>query len=175
MRASWARSSCATARSGTARCSRGWACELSGLDVEITEGALQEDSEAEIRKLKVLQAAGARIAIDDFGTGYSSLARLSSLPVDTLKIDRSFVSRLPDEKSGRTLVSTIISLARAMNMTVVAEGVETTEQLGVLWEMGCDQSQGYLHSKPVNREELAQLLEHGKGKLMLPAANPALV
>jgi diguanylate cyclase (GGDEF)-like protein len=154
---------------------RGWTCEFAGLDVEITEGALQEDSEAEIRKLKVLQAAGVRIAIDDFGTGYSSLARLSSLPVDTLKIDRSFVSRLPDERSGRTLVSTIISLARALGMTVVAEGVETTEQLGVLWEMGCDQSQGYLHSKAVSRDELAQLLEHGKGKLMLPAANPAVV
>jgi diguanylate cyclase (GGDEF)-like protein len=149
-----------------------WSNRFAGLDVEITEGALQEDSEADVRKLKTLRAAGAKIAIDDFGTGYSSLTRLASLPIDTLKIDRSFVSKLPDEKIGRTLVTTIISLARAFEMNVVAEGVETTEQLGVLWEMGCDQSQGYLHSKPVTREELAQLLEHGKGKLMLPAAKP---
>jgi diguanylate cyclase (GGDEF)-like protein len=145
---------------------------FAGLDVEITEGALQEDSDTDVRKLKMLRAAGAKIAIDDFGTGYSSLTRLASLPIDTLKIDRSFVSKLPDEKIGRTLVATIISLARAFEMNVVAEGVETTEQLGMLWEMGCDQSQGYLHSKPVTREELAQLLEHGKGKLMLPAAKP---
>jgi diguanylate cyclase (GGDEF)-like protein len=147
-----------------------WSTRFAGLDVEITEGSLQEDSEADVRKLKTLRAAGVKIAIDDFGTGYSSLTRLASLPIDTLKIDRSFVSKLPDEKIGRTLVATIISLARAFEMNVVAEGVETTEQLGVLWEMGCDQSQGYLHSKPVTREELAQLLEHGKGKLMLPAA-----
>jgi diguanylate cyclase (GGDEF)-like protein len=150
----------------------GWSNRFAGLDVEITEGALHEDSEGDVRKLKMLRAAGVKIAIDDFGTGYSSLTRLSTLPIDTLKIDRSFVSRLPDEKVGRTLVSTIISLARAFEMSVVAEGVETTEQLGALWEMGCDQSQGYLHAKPVNREELAKLLENGAGKLMLPAAKP---
>jgi diguanylate cyclase (GGDEF)-like protein len=151
----------------------GWSNRLAGLDVEITEGALQEDADGgDVRKLKVLRAAGVRIAIDDFGTGYSSLARLAGLPIDTLKIDRGFVSKLPGEKTGRTLVATIISLARAFEMNVVAEGVETTEQLGVLWEMGCDQSQGYLHSKPVGRDELAKLLEHGSGKLMLPAATP---
>jgi diguanylate cyclase (GGDEF)-like protein len=150
----------------------GWSNRFAGLDLEITEGALHEDSEGDVRKLKMLRAAGVKISIDDFGTGYSSLTRLSTLPIDTLKIDRSFVMRLPDEKVGRTLVSTIISLARAFEMSVVAEGVETTEQLGALWEMGCDQSQGYLHSKPVNRDDLAKLLEHGSGKLMLPAAKP---
>jgi diguanylate cyclase (GGDEF)-like protein len=146
-----------------------WSNRCAGLDVEITEGVLQDDSEAEIKTLNVLRANGVKIAIDDFGTGYSSLSRLSSLPIDTLKIDRTFVSRLPDETSGKTLVSTIISLARAFEMTVVAEGVETTEQLGALWEMGCDQSQGFLHSQPVSRDEFAQLLQHGKGRLMLPA------
>ena len=127
-----------------------WASSNCGLDVEITEGTLIDDSDATLKKLERLRAAGAKIAIDDFGTGYSSLSRLADLPIDTLKIDRSFVARLrPDDRSGRVLVRTIISLARSFNMTVVAEGVETFEQLGLLWDMECDQSQGYLHSKPV--------------------------
>lgn len=157
---------------GFLKATQSWSNSHAGLDLEITEGVLQEDSEAEVKKLNVLRANGTKIAVDDFGTGYSSLSRISSLPIDTLKIDRSFVGRLPDEKTGRTLVSTIISLARAFEMTVVAEGVETTEQLGVLWEMGCDQSQGYLHSIPVTRDEFANLLQHGKGRLMLPAIPP---
>lgn len=157
---------------GFLKATQSWSNSHAGLDLEITEGVLQEDSEAEVKKLNVLRANGTKIAVDDFGTGYSSLSRISSLPIDTLKIDRSFVGRLPDEKTGRTLVSTIISLARAFEMTVVAEGVETTEQLGVLWEMGCDQSQGYLHSIPVTRDEFADLLQHGKGRLMLPAIPP---
>ncbi|MGH7082359.1 MAG: EAL domain-containing protein, partial [Acetobacteraceae bacterium] len=90
-----------------------------------------------------------------------------------LKIDRCFISRLPDDRSGRTLISTIISLARAFNMTVVAEGVETEEQIGELWNMGCDEAQGYLFSRPVPCDELAQLLEHGKGRIMAPVAGRA--
>jgi diguanylate cyclase (GGDEF)-like protein len=140
-----------------------------GLDIEITEGMLLEDSEAEMKKLEVLRAAGVRVAIDDFGTGYSSLGRLSELPIDTLKIDRSFVCRLPHDHSGKTLVGTVIALARAFNMNTVAEGVETLDQLSALWEMGCDQLQGYLMSKPVARDEFAMLLERGNGRLLLPA------
>ncbi len=147
-----------------------WADPSCGLDVEIIEGMLLGDSSAAVRKLERLRAAGVRIAVDDFGTGYSSLSRLSELPIDTLKIDRCFINRLSDERSGRTLVATIISLARAFNMTVVAEGVETEEQLGALWNMGCDQAQGYLLSRPVPSEELAHLLEHGRGRIMLPVA-----
>jgi EAL domain-containing protein (putative c-di-GMP-specific phosphodiesterase class I) len=140
-----------------------------GLDIEITEGMLLEDSDPQIEKLDVLRAAGVRIAIDDFGTGYSSLGRLSELPIDTLKIDRSFVCRLPHDHSGKTLVGTVIGLARAFNMNTVAEGVETHEQLSALAEMGCDQLQGYLLSKPVTRDEFAKLLERGNGELLLPA------
>jgi EAL domain-containing protein (putative c-di-GMP-specific phosphodiesterase class I) len=158
--------------SGFLRVAQPWSNGDVGLDIEITEGVLQDDSEVEIKKLNVLRASGTRIAIDDFGTGFSSLSRISSLPVDILKIDRSFVRRIPEEKCGRTLVATIISLARAFDMSVVAEGVETTEQLDALWEMGCDQSQGYLHSVPVTRDEFAQLLVHGKGRVMLPAIAP---
>jgi len=110
-----------------------------------------------------------KIAIDDFGTGYSSLGRLAELPIDTLKIDRSFVSRLrPDDRSGRMLVWTIVNLARSFKMTVVAEGVETHEQLGLLWDMECDQSQGYLHSKPVAAVELAELLRSTRNGYILP-------
>jgi PAS domain S-box-containing protein/diguanylate cyclase (GGDEF)-like protein len=146
-----------------------WASSSCGLDVEITEGTLIDDSEATQKKLERLRAAGARIAIDDFGTGYSSLSRLADLPIDTLKIDRSFVSRLrPDDRSGRVLVQTIISLARSFNMTVVAEGVETVEQLGLLWEMECNQSQGYLHSKPVLAAEMVELLRSSRHGMILP-------
>lgn len=146
-----------------------WASSSCGLDIEITEGTLIDDPEAAQKKLERLRAAGAKVAIDDFGTGYSSLSRLADLPIDTLKIDRSFVSRLrPDDRSGRVLVQTIISLARSFNMTVVAEGVETLEQLGLLWEMQCNQSQGYLHSKPVVAAEMAELLRSSRHRMILP-------
>jgi EAL domain-containing protein (putative c-di-GMP-specific phosphodiesterase class I) len=144
---------------------RSWANAACGLDIEITEGALLDDCGADVKRLKLLRSAGVRIAIDDFGTGYSSLSRLSDLPIDTLKIDRTFISRLPDDGSGKTVVSTIISLAHAFGMTVVAEGVETEDQLGVLWELGCDQAQGFLFSRPVERDGFAELLEKGKGRL----------
>jgi len=126
-----------------------WTTAEAGLDVEITEGALQEDSVEEISRLAQLRTYGAKIAIDDFGTGYSSLSRLSSLPVDTLKIDRSFVKQLPASAQGLSLVQTVISLAQAFAMTTVAEGVETEAQFDLLRESGCTQSQGYLHSRPV--------------------------
>ena len=137
------------------------------LDIEITEGALLDDSPSEVKKLKLLRTAGVRIAIDDFGTGYSSLSRLSELPIDTLKIDRTFITRLPHDRTGRTLVATIISLGRSFDLTVVAEGVETEEQLKALREMGCDQAQGFLLSRPVPRDAMTELLEHGRGNLML--------
>jgi diguanylate cyclase (GGDEF)-like protein len=136
-----------------------WANAACGLDIEITEGALFDDSAAEVKKLELLRAAGVRIAIDDFGIGYSSLSRLSDLPIDTLKIDRSFISRLPNDGLGKTLVTTIISLAHAFGMSAVAEGVETEDQLAVLREVGCDQVQGFLLGRPVARDALTELLE----------------
>lgn len=129
-----------------------------GIDIEVTEGALVGDSEACVHSLRLLRAAGIRIAIDDFGTGFSSLGRLSELPIDTLKIDRSFTARLPADRKGCTLVSTIIGLAHAFDMTTVAEGVETHAQLNYLIGEGCDESQGYLHSRPVPKEEFERLL-----------------
>jgi diguanylate cyclase (GGDEF)-like protein len=129
-----------------------------GIDIEVTEGALLGDSSSCVRALRLIRNAGIRIAIDDFGTGYSSLARLSELPIDTLKIDRVFTRRLPDDRRIGTLVATIIDLAHAFDMTTVAEGVETQRQLDYLARAGCDESQGFLHSRPIPRLEFETLL-----------------
>jgi diguanylate cyclase (GGDEF)-like protein len=146
---------------------QGWSNSASGLDIEITEGALTEDCAAEVKKLQYLRGLGVRIAIDDFGTGYSSLSRLSSLPIDTLKIDRSFVRPVPTDPSARVMVKTIVTLARALNLKTVAEGVETQEELDFLWQVGCEQSQGFLHSKPVPADEFAEFLERGRGPMLV--------
>ncbi len=146
----------------------GWATPFAGLDVEITEGILQEELASELTKLRLLRNAGVRIAIDDFGTGYSSLSRLAKLPIDTLKIDRSFVCQVPTDHAGRMLVKTIITLAHALRLTTVAEGVESQDQLDFLWQSGCDQSQGFLHSPALPSNEFMTLLEHGRGNLVRP-------
>jgi diguanylate cyclase (GGDEF)-like protein len=138
---------------GTLAHDAGW-----GIDIEVTEGALLGDSTSCVQALRLMRDAGIRVAIDDFGTGYSSLARLSELPIDTLKIDRVFTRRLPDDRRTGTLVATIIDLAHAFDMTTVAEGVETQKQLDFLTRAGCDESQGYLHSRPIPRVEFEQLL-----------------
>jgi EAL domain-containing protein (putative c-di-GMP-specific phosphodiesterase class I) len=141
-------------RAATAECESGGF----GVDLEITETGLLHDMEGASRKLRELRAAGMRIAIDDFGTGYSSLGLLSKLPVDILKIDRSFISGLPSDRASVTLVSSIVGLASAFNLAVVAEGVETLGQLELLRRLRCDYSQGYLHSRPVPAAELERML-----------------
>jgi EAL domain-containing protein (putative c-di-GMP-specific phosphodiesterase class I) len=110
------------------------------------------------RQLRELRAAGLRIALDDFGTGYSSLGLLSKLPVDLLKIDRSFISGLPGDHSSMTLTRTIIALASSFGLLTVAEGVETAEQFELLQVLNCDQSQGYFHCRPVPAQEIDRLL-----------------
>jgi EAL domain-containing protein (putative c-di-GMP-specific phosphodiesterase class I) len=135
-----------------------WRSEDSGIDIEITEGVLIDDVSSAVSQLRVLRRSGVRVAIDDFGTGYSSLSRLAELPVDMLKIDRSFVSQLTTSGAGRTVAETIIALGKAFNMTTLAEGVETNEQFDMLAHMGCDQSQGYLHSRPLPAADLEPLL-----------------
>jgi len=129
-----------------------------GIDIEVTEGALVDDSAACVHTLRLLRAAGLRIAIDDFGTGFSSLGRLSQLPIDTLKIDRAFIQGLPGDRKSCTLVSSIIDLAHAFDLTTIAEGVEERAQLEYLARQGCDESQGYLHSRPVPRAEVEKWL-----------------
>jgi diguanylate cyclase (GGDEF)-like protein/PAS domain S-box-containing protein len=135
-----------------------WATDAAGVDIEITEGMLRHDFESSTRKLQQLQEAGARIAIDDFGTGYSSLRRLTTLPVDTLKIDQSFIHRITESRQDLAIVRTIILLARSCGMSTVAEGVETDRQLQCLKPLHCDQAQGYLYSKPVPADILPELL-----------------
>lgn len=128
------------------------------LDIEITENALLGDPASVKQTLEVLRAEGTRIAIDDFGMGFSSLSRLCELPIDTLKIDRAFVNRLTPQPQSQAVVSTIISLARAYCLNTIAEGVETRQQLQILYALGCEQSQGFLHSPPVAPQHLQDML-----------------
>ena len=120
-----------------------------GLELEITESMVMQDFKHNIVSLHSIRALGVCIAIDDFGTGFSSLSYLAKLPVDTLKIDRSFIVDMDAGEEGSALVTTIISLAHALKLKVVAEGVETSEQLRVLTSLHCDEFQGYLFGKPV--------------------------
>src|SRR5437773_3882196 len=115
-----------------------------GLDLEITESLLMEEVAANIEKLRALRELGVSVSIDDFGTGYSSLGYLAKLPVQSLKIDRSFIITMLKESTARTLVQTINSLAHTLGLEVIAEGVEEEEQAKVLLLMHCDQIQGYL-------------------------------
>jgi diguanylate cyclase (GGDEF)-like protein/PAS domain S-box-containing protein len=128
------------------------------IDLELTESLVMEDIKASIEKLKAIRALGVRVAIDDFGTGYSSLGYLAQLPVESLKIDRSFIVKMEEDPNAMTLVSTIISLAHSLRLKVVAEGVETEEQAKFLRLLRCDQMQGYLFSKPVPEAELRRML-----------------
>ena len=128
-----------------------------GIDIEITESVLMDDIEANVPKLRAIRDLGVNIAIDDFGTGYSSLAYLAKLPVQSLKIDRSFIDNMVDEPDTLTLVSTIIALAHSLRLKVVAEGVETEEQAMILRLLRCDEIQGYLISHPVPEREFAAL------------------
>jgi diguanylate cyclase (GGDEF)-like protein/PAS domain S-box-containing protein len=130
------------------------------LKLEITETALMEDADETIRLVHRLKDLGLKLVIDDFGTGYSSLSYLQRLPIDTLKVDRSFVSRIQSEPDGnRNIVEAIISLAHRLEMIVVAEGVETEEQFAILREMNCQFGQGYLFSKPLSKPKADQLIE----------------
>jgi diguanylate cyclase (GGDEF)-like protein/PAS domain S-box-containing protein len=123
-----------------------------GLELEITESVMMQDVEHNIATLREIRAMGISIAIDDFGTGFSSLSYLSKLPLDTLKIDRSFVIDMTATPEGLARVSTIIILAHSLKLKVVAEGVETEEQSRLLRLLGCDEMQGFLFSKPVPSE-----------------------
>jgi diguanylate cyclase (GGDEF)-like protein len=129
------------------------------IDLEITESRIMEDVEVNIDKLRRLRELGIGIAIDDFGTGYSSLAYLARLPVQILKIDRTFIVKMLDDEEAMALVQTIISLARTLKLTVIAEGVETEEQADVLTTLRCDQMQGYYFSRPLPADEIGALLK----------------
>jgi diguanylate cyclase (GGDEF)-like protein len=130
-----------------------------GIDVEITESLIMEDIAGNIAKLEAARAMGVNIAIDDFGTGYSSLGYLAKLPVQSLKIDTSFIAAMEQDPNAMTLVSTIISLAHSLRLKVVAEGVTAESQAQLLRLLNCDEMQGYLVSKPLPLEAVTNLLE----------------
>jgi diguanylate cyclase (GGDEF)-like protein len=136
------------------------------IDLEITESLIMEDVQGNIEKLKAVRRLGVNIAIDDFGTGYSSLAYLAKLPVDTLKIDRSFILTMLNDAAGMTLVRTMISLAHSLRLKVVAEGVDAEEQAKVLRLLGCEQMQGDLFSKPLPLAQITAMLP----KILIAAA-----
>ncbi len=143
------------------------------LELEITEGLIMESIEFNTRTLQRIRDMGVTIAIDDFGTGYSSLGYLAKLPVDTLKIDRSFIVTMVNEPDSMAIVSTVIALAHSLEMSVVAEGVDAEEQADLLVRMKCDQIQGFLFSQPVPAEEIAQMLSAGRRMaLSLPTRFP---
>jgi diguanylate cyclase len=130
----------------------------SGIDIEVTESVLMEDVADNIEKLSAIRDLGVQIALDDFGTGYSSLSYLARLPVETLKIDRSFVVAMLEDPNGTALVSAIISLASTLKLQTVAEGVETEEQAKILRLLRCDQMQGYLICKPLPFAEMSMFI-----------------
>ncbi|MCR5884426.1 EAL domain-containing protein [Rhizobacter sp. J219] len=134
------------------------ACEPEWLELEITESLLLDGSEGVRQSLEALAAMGITIAIDDFGTGYSALGYLTRLPVQTLKIDRSFVSELPHNGKSAELVKAIVSVGRSLNMALVAEGVETVEQAEYLKNAGCHLAQGYLFGRPLEMAAFDKLL-----------------
>jgi diguanylate cyclase (GGDEF)-like protein/PAS domain S-box-containing protein len=129
-----------------------------GLDMEITESMLMENIDEGVEKLRALRAMGIQISIDDFGTGYSSLSYISRLPINTLKIDRSFIHGMTEDPDKTSIVSTIISLGHALRMEVVAEGVETEAQSNLLRLLRCDQIQGFLISRALPAPELVAFL-----------------
>ncbi len=129
------------------------------LELEVTESVLMQNDPVTERSLQELQALGIRLAIDDFGTGYSSLGYLKRFPVDTLKIDRSFIRDVTKDKDDEAIIAAVIAMARALELNVVAEGIETSAQLHFLQRQGCDVGQGFLFSQPVSAPDLNTLLD----------------
>jgi EAL domain-containing protein (putative c-di-GMP-specific phosphodiesterase class I) len=140
------------------------------LELEITESVVMDQSEASIERLRGLRGLGVRLVLDDFGTGYSSLSYLRRLPLDTIKIDRSFVSGLGAAGVDLPIVQAVISLAHGLGVDVVAEGIETEEQLACLRWLACDRGQGFHFARPLPPDDLRALLAAAPADgVMLPA------
>ena len=129
------------------------------LELEITETSIIESPESAIIVLNELRSAGITISMDDFGTGYTSLALLTDLPLDCVKIDRSFISQITETKRNRSIVESIINMSQSLDLWVVGEGIETQEQLAILDHLGCDEIQGYYISKPISADKIPDFLE----------------
>ncbi len=129
------------------------------LELEITESALIGDEPGVVETLDGLKRLGIRLALDDFGTGYSSLSYLVRFPIDTLKIDRSFVSRIGTDEQAQAIIAAVVAMAHRLDLSVTAEGVETPEQEAFLRAEGCDVLQGFLFSRPIEPDALFTLLQ----------------
>jgi EAL domain-containing protein (putative c-di-GMP-specific phosphodiesterase class I) len=136
--------------------------DASRLKLELTESVIVEDINSVIAKMHAINSIGVKLSLDDFGTGYSSLTYLKRLPIDQIKIDQSFVRDIVSDPNDAVMVKTIIDMARNFNLNVIAEGVETEEQLAFLNQNGCMAYQGYLFSKPVPIHEFEALLNKPK-------------
>jgi len=129
------------------------------IELELTESTIMENAERSVRTLNELKAIGVSLAIDDFGTGYSSLSYLKRLPIDTLKIDKEFVGDITSDPDDEAITATIITMAHSLGLNVIAEGVETAEQLEYLREQGCDEIQGNWLSHPLSAERCLEFLK----------------
>jgi len=140
------------------------------LEIEITENTIMSDMDAMIHKLKELSKKGVNIAIDDFGTGYSSLSYLHKLPIHTLKVDRTFIREVNILQTGKSIINTIVAMVKGLGLNVIAEGVETQQQLDYLREIDCNEAQGFLFCKPLTADVVAQLLM--QEPYAVPGSNP---
>ena len=138
------------------------------LKLEIVETALMKEQESTIETLRLLRNLGVGLAIDDFGSGYSSLSYLRRFPVDTLKIDHSFLSQAQKDQRVEAIIEAIVSIAHVLGMDVVAEGVETTAQLRFLLRANCDRAQGFLFSRPLPEEHLQPFVRAAVGSAPAP-------
>ena len=145
------------------------------LKLEITESAVMENAETTIRMLRQMRNLGVQLSIDDFGTGYSSLSYLHRFPINTLKVDRSFVSTMESGSENGEIVRTIIALAKALNLSVIAEGIESIHQLHQLRILGCEYGQGYLFSRPIPADESEKIVtDRHRWRSILPHNNFAI-
>jgi EAL domain-containing protein (putative c-di-GMP-specific phosphodiesterase class I) len=139
------------------------------LTLEITESVMLGDTDGLADALAALKALGVRLVLDDFGTGYSSLAYLTRLPLDALKVDRSFIEGLGTKPRDTAITEAIVAMSHALSLEVVGEGAETALQIDELSRLGCDYAQGYYFSPPVAASEIARILEYGPAWLSVKA------
>jgi EAL domain-containing protein (putative c-di-GMP-specific phosphodiesterase class I) len=147
-------------------------CDPNLIGLEITETAVLPDIEAAAREIAAARALGIKIALDDFGTGHSSLTLLRSLPIDRVKIDRTFISEFTHDTRDAAIVRRVIALAEDLGLDVVAEGVETPEQARLLVELGCPRAQGYLFAKALPIAQLRSCMEAQRRDIVVPAQGP---